>query len=125
MKHHDKQSSTCLRSISCSMLRVSKLLRKVWSRPITTWCVGYKRGLRTATPPLSRGGETAEEETSGEAQREEESRCVGPIPTAWFGLLSHSGSEQQAETGQLGDAVHVEMFLQDHVTYNSVSRTSR
>lgn len=50
---------------------------------------------------------------------------MGLLPTAGFELLSRSGSEQQAETGQQGDVIHVEMFLQDHGVYRSSSCTLR
>lgn len=101
------------REVVCHLRKRRRQTEVLFSRPITTWCVG-STGLTTENPPLIRGGETVEEEeTLDEAQKEEESRVVGLIPTTWFGLLSRSSSEQQAETGQHGDAVHGEMFLQD------------
>lgn len=43
---------------------------------------------------------------------------VALILTTWFGRLSGSDSEQQAEAGQHGDAAHVEMFLREQVGYS-------
>lgn len=111
--------------VGCELRKRRRQRKMLWSRPIRTWCVGYKRGLTTENPPLIRGGETAEEETRDEAQREDESGCVGLKPTAWFGLLSRSGSEQQAETGQHGDAVHLDhvQLLLMHFALNMRARS--
>lgn len=100
--------------VLCDLRQRRRQTEVLFSRPIRTWCVGSRGGLTTENPPLIRGGETAEEEeTLDEAQKEEESRVVGLIPTTWFGLLSRSSNKQQAETGQHGNAVHGETFLQD------------
>lgn len=44
----------------------------LWPGPRRTRYVGYRGGLTTVKPPVIRGGETAEEEMSVEAEVEEQ-----------------------------------------------------
>lgn len=50
---------------------------------------------------------------------------VAPVLTAGFGSLGHgAGGEQQAETGEQDDGVHVEMFLQEQSRSQLLVRVS-